>query len=50
MEKALAYQEIIVPTSEIIKNELFSHVIIKNYQHILLLGQTATGKTLQTIT
>jgi dynein heavy chain len=44
--KGNAYNELIIPTNDSIRNNYFLHLNIKNHMHVLFVGPTGTGKSI----
>jgi dynein heavy chain len=49
-DETTQYSEIIVPTSDTIRNDFFLKLMLENKNHILLTGPTGTAKTVGAIT
>ena len=43
--KGVEYHELLIPTSDSIRNNYFVHLTVKNKLHLLISGPTGTGKT-----
>lgn len=42
----VAYNELIIPTNDSIRHNYFLHLNIKNHLHVLFVGPTGTGKSM----
>jgi len=43
--KNVEYHQLLIPTSDSIRNNYFLHLCVKNKMHLLISGPTGTGKT-----
>jgi dynein heavy chain len=43
--KGVEYHQLLIPTSDSIRNNHFLHLCVKNKLHLLVSGPTGTGKT-----
>ena len=48
--KDLEYHELIIPTVDLVRNNYFMNLYIKNKYHLLITGPTGTGKTVNIVT
>lgn len=47
LPKGIAYNDLLIPTVDSIRNNFFLHQNIKNKMHVLFSGPTGTGKSVQ---
>jgi dynein heavy chain len=47
--KEMAFHELIVPTSDLVRNSFFLHLCVRSRVHLLLAGPTGTGKTVNLV-
>ena len=44
--KKISYNDLIIPTNDSIRNNFFLHLNVKNHMHVLFVGPTGTGKSI----
>lgn len=45
LPKNISYNDLIIPTNDSIRHNFFLHLSIKNHKHIMFVGPTGTGKS-----
>ena len=50
LPKKIAYNDLIIPTNDSIRNNFFLHLNVKNHMHVLFIGPTGTGKSVNVAT
>ena len=44
--KNISYNELLIPTNDSIRHNYFLHLNIKSHMHVLFVGPTGTGKSI----
>ena len=44
--KKISYSDLIIPTNDSIRTNFFLHLNIKNHMHVMFVGPTGTGKSI----